>query len=202
LSLEDMEAKIKNLELQIRNLQDIRDIEKLQRAYGFYLERWMFEDIVDLFSDSPEVTFSATTGEFKGKERIRQYFEYMLPRVTAEFSHHLMQLSGVIDVDADGKTAKGRWFGFGLPAVPVGPSDPIPPVHGFLSGIYEMDYIKENEIWKFLKLRWKIIAHISPKDGWVRTVTSNKRLGADIPPDSYPVDYRLPIHFKHPVTGK
>jgi hypothetical protein len=199
MSLSELEAKIKNLELQIRNLQDIRDIEKLQRAYGFYLERWLHQEIIDLFSDSPEVTFSATTGEFKGKERIKQYFEYMLPKVTSEFSHHLMQLSGVIDVDADGKTAKGRWFGFGLPAVPVGKSSPI---HGFLSGIYEMDYTKENEIWKILTLRWKIIAHLSPKEGWLSTEVPSKGLEADIPPISHPIEYRLPIHFKNPVTGR
>ena len=199
MSAADLDMKIRDLEMKVRNLQDISDIERLQRAYGFYLERWMTQDIVDLFSDSPDIAISITSGEYKGKEKIKQYYEYMLPNVTPEFSHHLMQLNGVISVDTDGKTAKGRWFGFGLPSVPIGKGAPV---HGILSGVYEMDYLKENGIWKILKIRWKIIAHISPKDGWVRTETSHKFLTPNLTAIPYKADYRPPIHFKNPVTGK
>lgn len=199
MNLTEIETKIKDLERQIRNLQDIRDIEKLQRAYGYYVERWMANEIIDLFSDSPDVSITVTTGEFKGKERIKQYYESRLPKVTADFSHHLMQLSGVIDVDTSGKTAKGRWYGFGLPAVPVGEETPV---HGLLSGVYEMGYIKENKIWKILNINWKIIAHISPKDGWLPTEIPPKDLEADVLPISYPPGYILPFHFKNPVSGK
>jgi hypothetical protein len=198
VSLAELEAKVKDLELQVRNLQDVRDIERLQRAYGFYLERWAAKEIVDLFSDSPGVSLIITTGQYKGKEKIRQYYEYMLPRITPEFSHHLMQLGGVISVDASGKTAQGRWFGFGLTGVPVGDT----PVHGLLSGIYEIDYVKERGVWKFMKINWRIIKHISPKNGWERTQTGGKFLAPDVPAIPYPVEYRFPFHFKNPVTGK
>ena len=195
--LKTLEATIEKLESRLTITEDIEAIKKLQRTYGFYLTHWMGQDIVDLFSDSPDVSLIVIIGEFRGKEGIKKF--YLARQPNPELLLAVMQLSGVVDVAPNGKTAKGRWFGFGLPAVPV---DKSSPVHGFLSGIYEMDYIKENEVWKFWKLQWRIIAHISPKEGWLSTEVPFKPLDADIPPASRSVDYRLPIHFKNPVTGK
>jgi hypothetical protein len=36
-----------------------------------------------------------------------------------EFLHQVMQLSGVVTVDPDGKTAHERWYGFGAVAIPL-----------------------------------------------------------------------------------
>ena len=35
-----------------------------------------------------------------------------------EFLHILMPLAGIVDVDPDGKNAKGRWYGYFLGAMP------------------------------------------------------------------------------------
>ena len=37
-----------------------------------------------------------------------------------EYLHQVMQLSGIVDVAPDGKTAMGRWYGFGANALPAG----------------------------------------------------------------------------------
>jgi hypothetical protein len=56
MKIEELEAKVKTLENKIRTLEDIEEIKKLQRAYGYYLEHWMAEDIIDCFADGPDTS--------------------------------------------------------------------------------------------------------------------------------------------------
>ena len=58
MTVEELEGKVKVLEEKVRTLEDIEEIKKLQRAYGFYLEHWMAEDIIvnDLDLDSARQT--------------------------------------------------------------------------------------------------------------------------------------------------
>jgi uncharacterized protein with ParB-like and HNH nuclease domain len=50
----EMEEKIKELESKVAVLEDLEAIKRLQRSYGYYLEHWMFEEIIDCFADDPE----------------------------------------------------------------------------------------------------------------------------------------------------
>jgi hypothetical protein len=77
--------------------------------------------------------------------------------------------------------------------------------------IYEMDYIKEDGVWKILKLR--LLMHYAYTSG--RTPqgppetkegqAQRPRLSPDVWAEydtEYPSGYIYPFHFKHPVTGK
>ena len=150
MNTEEMEVRIETLENQIRNLQtllDIEEIKKLQRAYGYYLEHWMAKEIVDLFADDPsvELDFEWYEGTYRGKESIRRYYENRF-HAGPEFMHQLMQLSPIIDVAPDGKTAKGRWYGSGAVSTPR--AEGVSQV--FMNGTYENEYIKEDGKWETL----------------------------------------------------
>ena len=137
-----LETVIKSQVVEIRTLQDIEKINKLQRAYGYYLEHWMAREIIDLFSDGPDVSLTLFPGTFVGKDRIKEYFAQNKPGLKGnetnnEFYHQMMQVSGIVDVDLDGKTAKGRWYGFGAIAIPL--SKGIR--QEFMSGIYIAEYV-------------------------------------------------------------
>jgi hypothetical protein len=123
MAIKELELKIKTLEemvksqaIEIRTLKDIEEINRLQRAYGYYLEHWMAQEVIDLFSDSPEISLHLAVGTFLGRTGIKRYFEHNKP--DNEFLHQMMQLSGIVDVEPDGNTAKGRWYGFGAIAHP------------------------------------------------------------------------------------
>ena len=81
---EGLEAKVKTLseaisrlEASLTRMQDIEDIKKLQRAYGYYLEHWQEEEIVELFSHSPDVSVEMNdSGLYKGYEAIKQHFNF------------------------------------------------------------------------------------------------------------------------------
>lgn len=73
----------------------------------------MSEELIDLFSDSPEATLKIAAGEFRGKEKISRFFRgggtnedvYKQRTANPYFLHQVMQLSPIIDVDPDGKRA-------------------------------------------------------------------------------------------------
>jgi hypothetical protein len=81
-----------------------------------------------------------------------------------------------------------------------------------MSVIYEMEYIKEDGVWKILKLALQL--HYSYNMRRILGITNeNEPAGPggslEIHPDewaefntSYPSGYIYPIHFVHPVTGK
>jgi hypothetical protein len=214
MAVEDLEARIKTLEamvksqaIELRTLKDIELINRLQRAYGYYIERWMSQEIIDLFTDGPDVSLTLGAGTFLGKEGVIRYFNNIKP--SSQFMHQVMQISGIVDVDPDGKSAKGRWFGWGSAALPANKGVR----QNFFNGTYTAEYIKEAGIWKIKKLRFDQLYSAHPATGWVspdQLVPDDAegmfpRLKADIPrtfSPHYPCGYIYPFHFKHPVTGK
>ncbi|MBN1191467.1 MAG: nuclear transport factor 2 family protein [Dehalococcoidales bacterium] len=209
MNTEEMEARIKTLEQQLRTVMDIQEIERLQRIYGYYLEHWMADEIIDLFSDGPDAGLEWPEGAYKGKEGVRRYFSSM-EKPDPEFLHQLMQLSPVIDVSPDGKTARGRWYSFGGVSVPRGGGVG----QSFISGTYENAYVKENGKWKIQRIRWHMNFSAKPGEGWVKpervaAMDPNAEFEGPKPdvPDTrfalaYPSGHIFPFHFNHPVTGK
>lgn len=209
MNAKETEARIKELENKVATLQDLEAIKRLQRAYGFYLEHWMYEEVIDCFSDSPDTVLNLVAGIYYGKQGVRRYFSGEKARsVDPELLHQIMQLSGVVDIAKDGKTAEGRWFGFGAAALPTGKGV----IQSLTAGVYTVEYIKEVGKWRIHKLMWNPSIMADPTKGWVKP----ERVAAAAPgahkaprADSqrkfntqYPSGYTPPFHFKHPVTGK
>jgi hypothetical protein len=218
MKIEELEAKVKTLENKIRTLEDIEEIKKLQRAYGYYLEHWMAEDIIDCFADGPDTSLLVAAGHYVGKENIRDFFHHGRKDIevrkaeNGEFLHQVMQLSGIVHVDPDGKTAKGRWYGFGANAFPA-PGGKINP--GWMNGVYEVDYIKQNDIWRLKKVHWCMTFHAPWGESFVdpakradqridRPYKRNPALKPVGGPEEtlYPSGFICPFHFDNPATGR
>ena len=211
---------IEALEKKLSYLDDIEAIKRLQKAYGYYVEHWMYEEIIDCFSDGPGVYLNWIEGVWKGKEGVRRYFTHggkATPTPTG-FSHQLMPTSGLITVAQDGKTAKGRWYGFGGI---FNSKDGIVEKAEFTSGIYEVSYVKEEGIWKIQSFDW-VIPYVVKINGMCegpelrsRRIIADARGTGDnsalIPDPDVPLDekdlryvsgYVFPFHYPHPVTRK
>src|SRR4030042_862461 len=204
--IKSLKKQVKSRDKEIQRLEDIDAIERLQCAYGYYLEHWMSDEIIDWFSNSAEGPGPFVEGTYNGPEGIRKYFGPGRV-VPPEFLHMVMQVSPVITVDKDGKKAYGRWYGYGTilsrHTVPLDPA--------YMAVIYEMDYIKEDGVWKILKLR--LLMHYAYTSG--RTPqgpqetkdapAERPRLNPDVWAEydtKYPSGYIYPFHFKHPVRAK
>ena len=213
MKIEELEARLKVLEDKNMKLEDIEEIKKLQRIYGYYVERGHLDEVAELFSDSPDVSFGPSYRVNVGKENVRKGFSSQRPfgvppggTKPDDFLHITTPISGVIDVDEDGKKAKGRWYalmylnnaGMGGGAV-IG------------VGMYENEYIKEDGKWKIFRLNFDDI-FISPyEDGWAKTPKVMEKLKKmanfagnvlDRPKSKSPFGDQIPFHYKHPITGK
>jgi hypothetical protein len=168
----------------------------------------MSHELADLFAEGPDVALHLMgCGTFQGKESVRKFF-LTYSGDNPEFIHQVMQTSGIVTVAPGSMTAKGRWNGWGVLALPMGGGVK----QEFLGGIYENDYIKQDGVWKIKIARHFPTYYSSPGAGIVKPERA-----AAVPPDAeevivpdipdnykvvYPSGYILPFHFKHPVTGK
>jgi len=204
-----LEKKVKAQEKQLTILKDIEAIKKLQKAYGYYVEHMMYQEIVDCFADHPDTRLNWLEGQWLGKEGVKKYFS-MVKETPPNFSHQVMQIAGIVDIDANGKTASGRWYAFGGIFAPR----PDGMRRSFVSGIYEMRYIKEKGIWKILSIKWVIPYAVRIAGDWAMPEDVNRPYingefrgpKPDVPIDlndgRYLSGYIFPFHYKHPVTGK
>jgi hypothetical protein len=210
------QKKLVALEKRLQQVEDIQAIQRLQYAYNYYVEHMMKQEIIDCFADSPHVLLDWIEGKWKGKEGVRKYFNVsQVPPI--EFRHQLMPIAGLITVAPDGLTAKGRWYAFGGIMMPL-PETGGTTTRSFISGIYEICYIKEDGIWKMLTIGWVIPYGVRINDGWIlpediagpllagKPIPGAPQITPDIPMDKndlrYVTGYIFPFHFVHPVTGK
>jgi hypothetical protein len=213
MTVKEMEARLKALEKKVGLLDDINEVKRLQRAYSYYVQHMMRDEIYDCFADSPDVVLHWLEGTWLGKEGVKRYFGVGSdrPEPPPGFLHQVMPIAGVVDVDPDGKHAWGRWYSFGGVAVPnqqTGKTNP-----SIVGGLYEIEYIKQNGVWKFLKIDWIIPLNIKiPSESWTtveelgKAIENFKAPGADVPAmkgdPRFVSGYIFPFHYNHPVTGK
>jgi len=211
-----LQKRLEALEKRLQRVEDIQAIQRLQHAYNYYVEHMMKQEIIDCFADSPDVLLDWIEGKWKGKAGVRKYFDVsQVPPI--EFRHQLMPIAGLITVAPDGLTAKGRWYAFGGIMMPP-PEKGAEATRSFISGIYEIGYIKEAGIWKILSISWVIPYGVRISGGWIlpediagpllegKSIPGAPKIAPDMPMDKndlrYVTGYIFPFHFAHPVTGK
>jgi hypothetical protein len=218
-----LEATVEALSRHIGRLEDVNAIRKLQHTYGYFMDKGLYDEVVDLFADDGELRFMG--GVFKGKAGLRRlYCERLRPAFTGRngpafglLCDH-MQLQDVIDVAPDGKTAKARFR-----ALLIGGShdlkpdiNPHLPRQWWEGGLYENDYVKQDGVWTVKvmghQLTWQGDfetgwAHQAPYEGafWPKLYPEDP-LGPDAAVDNeagfWPETTLVPFHYPHPVTGK
>lgn len=208
-------STIEELKSRLQRLEDIKQIEHLQKIYGYYQDYGEWEKIVDLFTDNNPSVEEADRGVYRGKDGIRRYYVELLGGDKGAPSRPgilniVFQLQGVITVEPGATSAKGRWYGMGMEAKPVASLHEGELRQTWLNGIYENDYVKENKIWKIQNLHFYLTFRTPYENGWLKVPVIGQH-GFDklVPPDEpttvyepYPSPYRVPTSFKHPVTGE
>ena len=204
-----LSARIDALSAEVDRLEGARAVRKLQRAFGYYMDRGLWDEAADLFTDTGTVEIGMD-GVYVGKARILDYLQRL------GGGHHGMvygqldewlQLQPVVDVAADGLTAKGRWRDLGM----IGKFGKSA---AWRDGIYENDYVKEGGVWKIRALHLYVNFITPYEKGWSRLQPVTGDWSSDVakafPPDRPPTanykpfpDLQLPpFHYANPVTGK
>jgi hypothetical protein len=200
---------LEELEKRLVLTEDIQAIEDLQKMYGYYMDTHQREQVASLFSDDTESIEIESTGLFLGKAGVKRFFldnDLLQPgekTVPPWINILIMMDQDVIDVDADGKTARGRWNTWLAEAMLVGGI----PRQQWVQGYYENEYVKEDGRWLFRKLHWNVTFFTSFEAGWLKVPLLGllNRPDADAPAPHfhpYPSGYHLPYHYPHPITGE
>ncbi|MGH8227811.1 MAG: nuclear transport factor 2 family protein [Steroidobacteraceae bacterium] len=222
---EALKSEVERLTREVAVLEDTQAIRRVQFAYGYYMDKGLYREVVDLFAQDGEVHFMG--GVFRGKERgVRRLY---IDRFRTAFTHgrngpvfgfmleHL-QLQDIVDVAPDRRTAQGRFRCFMQAGSHESNPDRAPqlPLQWWEAGVYENTYVREGGVWKLkildYRLSWQADyeqgwAHSKPYEGPFFTKTYPEDPGGpdEIVPGPtafWPETAVVPFHFPHPVTGK
>jgi acetyl esterase/lipase len=198
----DTERRAADLARRAQKLEDEQSIENLQKIYGYYLDRRMWDEVADLFADNGTIEMGLR-GVYVGKARVRQFLNLLGPAGVGDgelFDH--VQLQAVVDVADDGRTAKSRSRELNMIGVVDGQGE-------WSEGIYENTWIKEGDVWKLKDLRY-FPTFISDYDlGWAKDAKPVQTASTELPPDRaptstyaiYPKAHIPPFHYDNPVSG-
>lgn len=201
-----VEARLAALEKRVALEEDRAQIENLTRAYGYYIDKKVWSEVVPLFSKDAVVEISGR-GVYKGAKGVDTLFSKVIGRqhkglADGELSNHMV-LQGVTNVAPDGKTATGRWRAF----IQIGMWQKM---GLWAEGTYDIRYVKEDGKWKFSLMRW-YGTYFTPYDkGWAQASFGNNGPSKEFPPDApqsvqydaYPGHYVPPYPYPNPVTGR
>ncbi|KAH7002489.1 SnoaL-like domain-containing protein [Ilyonectria destructans] len=185
-AIADLKQTIDTLRNEVVRLSDQEEIRKLQYQYGYYLDKCLYKEVAELFSDSPETYVQFLGGRYLTKEGVRRLY---VGRFASAFAagrngpvHGFLldhpQMQGVVDVDyscsSDGPTrtgarAKGRFRSLMQAGVHISQAEKHPRgfCQWFEGGIYENEYIKDEDgQWRFLHLRYFPFWHGDVEHGW------------------------------------
>ncbi|HTM96336.1 MAG TPA: nuclear transport factor 2 family protein [Croceibacterium sp.] len=191
--------------------EDYQAIIRLQRTYGFYIDKGYWREASDLCVE--DATFEhGVDGAYVGRERIHQVIVRLAggnrgPGLPFGQLNEHFQLQPVITIAEGGQTAQGRWHQLSMTGQYGEHAE-------WGEGVYENAYRREGGVWKIAALRFYPNFVAPYEGGWasLEPVVSDWRSPAlaDFPPDRPPsTNYRPfpeifvpPFHYHHPVTGK
>jgi hypothetical protein len=187
-------------------LEDRNEIERLQYAYGYFIDNRMFREMTDLFCDEGAWIEIGQRGRYYGKARIHRFLHHVLGDgrwglLRDEVINHVQQ-QPIITIADDRARAWSR-----ARAQVQGNSPPDTPHFLLADGIYENEYVREGGLWKIrgVTVTMTFYAALERARIWFPSAPPSEAFPPDAP--SQPVDERLgrqfnPWHFAHPITGE
>jgi len=184
------------LEARVTRLEDIAEIVKLQARYSHIYHMMDLEAVVDMFAQkTPGVTVEISdSGVYEGIEGVRKIFTAALAQRSQEravgwFVLHMSQ-NPVIEINRDGKTARGLWHcpGF-MNGVEDGKVVPL-----LVLGKYANDYVKEDGRWKFWHFHFYLTFRTPFTMGWIERPVVGSMAGFTGVEPSNPGTYYMPYH--------
>jgi hypothetical protein len=224
IDLNALAQRVEQLANEVGRLNDAQAIRKLQHAYGYYLDKCLYDEVVDLFAEDGAVRFMG--GAFKGKPGLRRlYCDRFRKSFTGGHNGPVygflldhLQLQDIVDVAPDRGTARARFRCLMQAGSHESKKDAPPhlPAQWWEGGIYENEYVRESGVWKIKVLNYNVVYHGIYEKGWAHTPENfvsfftetfpKNPVGPDElvqpKPVIWPETSVVPFHYEHPVTGK
>jgi len=201
--------RMADLAARAQRLSDEIEVTNLQHAYGYYVDRKMWDDVADLFATDGTMEIGLQ-GVYVGRTSIRRGLNGFGPAGLAEgeINDHI-HLQTIVTVLPDG-TARARGTDIGMTGAPS--------PHGageagralWSQSIYENEFVKQDGAWKFKAMHVYPRFIVDAEKGWAKDAQPAPGPSREFPPDRpptetyeiYPRFHIAPLHFDHPVTGR
>jgi hypothetical protein len=189
--------RIEQLEQRAQAAEDYRDLVNLQGAYGYYVDKGLWDQAAELFAGDGTLEI-AGRGVYVGRERVRQYLHH-LPAYGYGVMYNHMQLQPVLHIDSEAGSAQGRWRTLMM----VGA---LGKEARWGDATYENGYVREDGQWRIARLHGVVNFYAEYDEGWHRggvpLLRSVEGLAPDRPPsieyEAYPEPVIAPFHYERP----
>lgn len=174
-----LEQQLQQALKRIQALEDKNEIIELHYKYGYYLDKCLYNQVVDLFADNADTRIHFHGGIWRGKESLKRIY---IGRFQGNFTggrngpvfgflldHPMYQ--PICDVESDGTYARMRvrcnmQAGLHVKALHIDKQHRDYRERQWVEGaIYENEYIKENGVWKIQVLKYRPIWHANWSEG-------------------------------------
>ncbi|HUZ20712.1 MAG TPA: nuclear transport factor 2 family protein [Acidimicrobiales bacterium] len=210
--------RLDDLSQRVGILEDTLAVQQLQHAYGYYLDKCLYDEVVDLFADDSRVIFIG--GVYRGRAGAARLYAGRFRERFAEgkngpsfgrlLDHPMLQ--PVVHVEPDRSVAHGRF----RTLMQAGTHHSVgEPRQWWEGGIYENTYVRDGGVWKIGILNYRAFWHGTFEKGWAFTppeyVPNSSVTYPEDPfgpdellegaPQLWPDTTVVPFHYPHPVTG-
>jgi len=208
-TVDALAKRVSDITARAQRLSDELEITNLQHAYGYYVDRKMWDDVADLFATDGTMEIGLQ-GVYAGPTSIRRGLGSM-GLAEGEINDHI-HLQTIVTVMPDGTArARGTEIGMTGPPTPVGFGEAGTPRGRALwtQSIYENAFVKQGGVWKFKTMHVYPRFIVDAEKGWAKDAQPAPGPSREYPPDRpptetyeiYPRFHIAPLHFDHPVTG-
>jgi hypothetical protein len=194
--------RLAELEHTVARQEAARAVQNLMGAYTVNFSPKYMHRALDFYAlDRPDVSVEiGDRGVYVGEAALRKLFsaQFAMSLKGNMLIHYLA--TPMIEVCADGQSARGVWRSPGIEAVV--PPEGGKPVPLWSFGSYAVDFIKCANAWKILHLHWFRIIKCSYEKAWVddlsMTLTGKLPDSPDLKPTTYHNPY-TPDWVQEPV---
>jgi hypothetical protein len=164
-------------EQRIARMIDANQVRNLQNVYGYYIDRKMWSDVVDLFSDDGVLEI-AGQGEWAGPKSIRRALEANGPEglQRGEANDHI-QMNAIVTVEPNGGEAQARGLEIGMLTPKLGEAY-------WSAAIFENRYVKGGDgKWRIREMRLYPVMKADYYQGWGKSNIVDPAPGGAYLPD-------------------
>jgi hypothetical protein len=179
--IDPLVSRVDRLAQDVERAESVRQVKDLQRTYAQYSQFGLWDEMASLFAADAELIRGRD--RIDGQEAIAEYFleafgggVHGLP---TQGLHTQLVFRPLINVSADGDSAKGRWWEWSMTGRYGGDAD-------WAGGIYENEYVREDGVWKFSRVHYHPMLEGPYETGW-RNVDADQKV--------------VPYHFSTDETG-
>lgn len=205
-----LDSEIAELTQRVERLEGHRAVKKLQRAFGYYVDRGLWGEAADLFAGDGTIEIGLD-GVYVGRERIREYLKRLhggQEGLAYGQFNEWVTLQPSIRVSADGRSATARWRDLGMLGQYKQHAE-------WRDGIYRNAYAKGADgIWRIQSLHLWVNFEAPYEKGWARLKAGEglerSQVSLDFPPDRgpsatyqpFPAVQVPPFQAPNPGTGE